>query len=102
MAAIKITPSSGNVFVDLGFDEWEAERFRVRFSLIIAIRKLINIREKGSPHLERRIEIEPPPRNIRIVQKRLLRITVPVEEEPLLDEATVDTVVRKIRARRLS
>lgn len=41
MAALKITPSSGNVFADLGFDEEEAERLRNRSSLMIAIRKLI-------------------------------------------------------------
>jgi hypothetical protein len=42
------------------------------------------------------------PRDVRIVQKGLLWIAVPVEEGPLLEEATVDAVRRKIRARRLS
>src|SRR6185295_7377675 len=44
MAAVKITPSSGNVFVDLGFGDEEAERLRIRSSLIIAIRKVIEER----------------------------------------------------------
>jgi len=44
MAALKVTPSSGNVFADLGFDEEEAERLRIRSSLMIAIRKLIESR----------------------------------------------------------
>jgi predicted XRE-type DNA-binding protein len=44
MPAMKITPSSGNVFADLGFGEEEAERLRIRSSLVIAIRKLIESR----------------------------------------------------------
>jgi len=42
------------------------------------------------------------PRDVRIVQKGSLWIAVPIEEGPLLDEATVESVRRKIRARRLS
>jgi predicted XRE-type DNA-binding protein len=38
---IKITPSSGNVFADLGFSEEEAEHLRLRSTLMIEIRKLI-------------------------------------------------------------
>src|SRR6185369_4934028 len=40
----KITPSSGNVFRDLGFGEAEAEHLRIRSSLMIAVRKLIEDR----------------------------------------------------------
>ncbi|MBW8879202.1 MAG: XRE family transcriptional regulator [Acidobacteria bacterium] len=40
----KITPSSGNVFRDLGFDEAEAEHLRIRSTLMIAVRKLIEDR----------------------------------------------------------
>jgi predicted XRE-type DNA-binding protein len=40
----KITPSSGNVFRDLGFSEEEAEHLRIRSSLMIAVRKLIEDR----------------------------------------------------------
>jgi len=39
-----ITPSSGNVFRDLGFGEAEAEHLRVRSSLMIEVRKLIEDR----------------------------------------------------------
>ena len=40
----KITPSSGNVFRDLGFDEEEAAHFEVRSTLMFTIRKLIQDR----------------------------------------------------------
>lgn len=40
----KITPSSGNVFRDLGFAEDEAEHLRVRSTLMVAVRKLIEER----------------------------------------------------------
>ena len=40
----KITPSSGNVFADLGFDEAEAEHLRIRSSLMIHVSKLIEDR----------------------------------------------------------
>ena len=40
----KITPSSGNVFRDLGFDEAEAEHLRIRSTLMIAVRKVIEDR----------------------------------------------------------
>ena len=41
----KITPSSGNVFADLGFEPEEAEHLRIRSDLMIAIRKLIQERK---------------------------------------------------------
>lgn len=40
----KITPSSGNVFNDLGFGENEAEHLRIRSTLMIAARRLIEDR----------------------------------------------------------
>ena len=40
----KITPSSGNVFRDLGFGEDEAEHLRIRSTLMIAVRTLIEDR----------------------------------------------------------
>lgn len=46
---------------------------------------------------EGRIEIEPAPREIRIVQKGPLRIAVPVEEGASLEAATVDAVLRELR-----
>jgi predicted XRE-type DNA-binding protein len=40
----KIIPSSGNVFRDLGFGEEEAEHLRIRSTLMIAVRRLIEDR----------------------------------------------------------
>ena len=40
----KMTPSSGNVFADLGFDPEEAEHLRVRSDLMIAVRRIIEER----------------------------------------------------------
>lgn len=48
---------------------------------------------------EGRIEIEPIPRQVRIVQKGPLLIAVPVEEGPPLTEATVEQVRREMRER---
>jgi len=42
---MKITPSSGNVFTDLGFGEDEAEHLRIRSTLMIEVRKLIEARK---------------------------------------------------------
>lgn len=42
---IKITRSSGNVFTDLGFSEAEAEHLRIRSTLMIGVRKLIEDRQ---------------------------------------------------------
>jgi predicted XRE-type DNA-binding protein len=41
---IKIIPSSGNVFTDLGFSE-EAEPLRIRSTLMIEVRKLVEARK---------------------------------------------------------
>jgi predicted XRE-type DNA-binding protein len=41
----EITPSCGNVFRDLGFDEEEAAHLEVRSTLMFTIRKLIQYRE---------------------------------------------------------
>jgi len=38
----KIVASSGNVFADLGFDEFESENLRIRAMLMAAINKYIN------------------------------------------------------------
>ena len=42
---IKIILSSGNVFTDLGFDEDKAEHLRLRSTLMIELRKLIEDRK---------------------------------------------------------
>jgi len=46
---------------------------------------------------EGRIEIEPVPREVRIVQRGLLKIAVPVGESSPLTEETVQRVRREIR-----
>jgi predicted XRE-type DNA-binding protein len=38
---MEITPSSGNVYLDLGFSPEEAENLKIRSALMISIRKLI-------------------------------------------------------------
>ena len=40
--AEKITPSTGNVFEDLGFEKEEAENLKVRASLMATIRTIID------------------------------------------------------------
>ena len=41
---MKITPSSGNVFLDLGFSPEEAENLKIRSALMASIRKVIETR----------------------------------------------------------
>jgi len=48
---------------------------------------------------EGKVEIEPLPREVRIVQRGPLWIAVPAEEGPPLSAATVDQVLRKVRER---
>lgn len=42
---VRITPSSGNVFTDLGFSDDEAEHLRLRSTLMIEVSKLIEERK---------------------------------------------------------
>ncbi len=59
---------------------------------------------KDRPVKIRRLSVErgsSTSREVRIVQKGLLWIAVPVEEGPVLDEATVETVRRKLRGQSL-
>ena len=42
---LKITPSTGNVFRDLGFKREEAEHLLVRADLLIAVQKMIKSRK---------------------------------------------------------
>ena len=45
MAKMKMTPSSGNVFVDLGFDKAEAEVMQLRSDLIIDLMKHLRTKQ---------------------------------------------------------
>ena len=44
----KITPSSGNVFADLGFEPEEAEHLLIRSDLMIVLKRLIEERKLAS------------------------------------------------------
>lgn len=46
-----------------------------------------------------RNEPEPPPREVRIVQKGPLRVTMPTEDGPALLGAVVERTLREIRER---
>jgi AbrB family looped-hinge helix DNA binding protein len=48
---------------------------------------------------EGKVELEPLPREVKLVQRGPLWIAVPVEEGPPLSEATVEQVLRKVRDR---
>lgn len=48
---------------------------------------------------EGKVEIEPLPREVKIVQKGPLWVAVPTEEGPPLSAATVEEVLRKVRER---
>ncbi len=41
--AVKIEPSSGNVFADLGFSAEEAQNLRIRSDLMIELSKMIEV-----------------------------------------------------------
>ena len=47
-----------------------------------------------------RVEIEPLPREVRIVRKGRLRVAVPVEKGDALGNATVRETVKSVRGRR--
>lgn len=42
---VKVEPSSGNVFADLGFSEEEAQNLKIRADLMIELAKLIEARD---------------------------------------------------------
>ena len=46
-----------------------------------------------------KVEIEPLPREVKIVQRGPLWIAVPTEEGPQLSEATVEQALREVRER---
>lgn len=48
---------------------------------------------------EGRIEIEPLPREVRLVQQGPLRIAVSADDGPALSEVTVESVLREVRER---
>lgn len=57
---VKITPSSGNVFTDLGFDVDEAEHLRLRSTLMIEVRKIIEARKLTQAEAARLFGVKQP------------------------------------------
>jgi AbrB family looped-hinge helix DNA binding protein len=49
---------------------------------------------------EGRVEIEPAPREVKVIQRGALWVAVPVEPGEILQESTVERVRREIRDRR--
>ena len=59
---LKVTPSTGNVFRDLGFDPEEAEHLLVRADLMIQLQKLI---------VSRRLKQREAAKALRVTQPRI-------------------------------
>ena len=57
---IKITPSSGSVFADLGFSDEEAEHLRIRSTLMIELRKLIEERNLTQSEAAKSMKVTQP------------------------------------------
>ena len=57
---IKITPSTGNVFRDLGFAPQEAEHLLVRSDLMIRLQKMIAARRLKQAELAKTLHITQP------------------------------------------
>jgi len=57
---LKITPSTGNVFRDLGFRREEAEHLLVRADLLIQVQKLIASRQLKQKEAARLLHVSQP------------------------------------------
>ncbi len=57
---VKITPSSGNVFRDLGFSEREAEHLVLRADLLIQIQKVVTARHLTQAQLAKLLHVSQP------------------------------------------
>ena len=57
---IKVTPSSGNVFRDLGFSEREAEHLTVRADLLIQLQKVVAARGVTQAQLAKLLHVSQP------------------------------------------
>ena len=56
----KVTPSSGNVFRDLGFSEQEAEHLVLRADLLIQIQKVVTARRLTQAQLAKLLHVTQP------------------------------------------
>ena len=57
---LRVTPSTGNVFRDLGFGAEEAEHLLVRADLLIAVQKLIKSRKLKQKDAAKRLGVSQP------------------------------------------
>jgi predicted XRE-type DNA-binding protein len=57
---LKVTPSSGNVFRDLGFSEQEAEHLVLRADLLIQIQKVVTARRLTQAQLAKLLHVTQP------------------------------------------
>ena len=57
---LKVTPSSGNVFRDLGFSEEEAEHLAIRADLLIEIQKVVTARHLKQAQLAKLLQVSQP------------------------------------------
>src|SRR5438477_10848673 len=57
---LKVTPSSGNVFRDLGFSEEEAEHLVIRADLLIQIQKVVTARRLKQAPLAKLLQVSQP------------------------------------------
>ena len=57
---VKVTPSSGNVFRDLGFSAHEAEHLTLRADLLIQIQKVVAARRLTQAQLAKLLHVSQP------------------------------------------
>ena len=57
---LKVTPSSGNVFRDLGFSEQESEHLILRADLLIQIQKVVTARRLTQAQLAKLLHVTQP------------------------------------------
>ena len=57
---LKVTPSSGNVFRDLGFSKEEAEHLVIRADLLIQIQKVVTARRLKQAPLAKLLQVSQP------------------------------------------
>src|SRR5690348_12610641 len=57
---LKVTPSRGNVFRDLGFSEVEAEHLAIRADLLIQIQKVVTARRLKPAQLAKLLQVSQP------------------------------------------
>ena len=97
---VKVTPSSGNVFRDLGFSAQEAEHLVLRADLLIQIQKVVAARRLTQAQLARLLHVSQP-RVSDLLRGRLHLFSI----ETLIDVlgrlgAEVRLVVRPARRRK--